>query len=285
MFTGYGPRSAAKHAAVNVVNYVNGVSGGLPPGVPAQHTTSLQQHLGQWVYHQQQAAAAVNAGNLSSVGMSMNSVPSGFSSMSQGLHSGSGFISPGMPSSHRSSGSGVKDASPRGPVYSRQIAQQMQSSQGLSMSGCNPSSANTATAAAVAAAAAQASRQPHHMVHGGGWGQQTIPPASAMMDSSFSGNGSALQGVSADQHAYILQAMANMQIAMSQGIGVGGLTSGPVDDVTQSSINSGELGARSGSTGALINRPSATGSGNSASGHFDTPGPAGCQSEHTSGWQ
>lgn len=302
IFPGYDSRAAAKHAAVNVVNYVSGVAGsGLPAGVPGQHAASLQQHLGQWMYHQQQgaaaaaAAAAVSAASLhshpgGSIGMSMNPAPGGYG-MGPGTHS-SGFVSPqGMPSSHRSSSSGVKD-SPRGqlpgPMYrsGSQMGQQMQGSQGLPMTSGMPASANSATAAAVAAAAAAAAQgsRPQQVMHSG-WGQQPVQGMHASAGSADGGyiNGSGQQGVSADQQAYILQAMANMQIAMSQGAtGSSVLQTGALEEARQGSMGSGAVGTRSGSAGAPMNRASATGSGNSTSGHFDAPGQTG--PDH-SGWQ
>lgn len=305
LFSSYDSRAAAKHAAVNVVNYVSGVAGGgLPPGVPSQHTASLQQHLGQWMYHQQQgaaaaaAAAAVSAasmhpsqagGAVPPIGMSMNPAPGGYANMSQSMHGGSGFMSPqGMPSSHRSSGSGLKD-SPRGqmhgPMYrGGTMGQQMQGGQaaGMPMSAGMATGANTATAAAIAAASAAQANRPQQMMHGGGWGQQgmhVMPGAAGAMDGGYAGNGAGPQGVSVDQQAYILQAMANMQIAMSHG-SQGGMPSGALDDVRQ---GSGGLGAHSGSAGTpMMNRASATGSGNSTSGHFDAPGQSG---QDHSGWQ
>lgn len=218
--------------------------------------------------------------------------------MSQGMHGGSGFVSPqGMPSSHRSSGSGVKD-SPRGqlhgPMYrGSQMGQHVQGSQCSNpLSAGLPVSANAATAAAVAAAAAAAAQanRPHQMMQGACWGHQGLQAMSGAgvgMEGAFGSSGALPQGVSADQQAYILQAMANMQIAMSQGVGGSGmmqseqLQSGPLDDVTRSSHGSGGLAARSGSTGApMMNRASATGSGNSNSGQFDAPG----QHGDYSGW-
>lgn len=283
MYPSYDSRAAAKHAAANVVNYVNGVTGvGLPPGVPAQHAASLQQHLGQWMYHQQQGAAAAaaaaavsgsamhpHAGAVPPVCMSMNPPPGGYANMSQpGMHGASGFMSPqGMPSSHRSSGSGVKE-SPRGQVHGpmyrgSQLGQQMQAP----MSAGMPAGANTATAAAVAAAAAAQTSRPHQMMQGGGWGQ----PGMNALDGGYCGSNGP-QTVSAEQQAYILQAMANMQIAMSQGAPGGGMPSGALDDVRQGSVGSGSLGHRSSVGAPMTNRASATGSGISTSGHFDSPG-------------
>lgn len=293
MFSGYDSRAAAKHAAVNVVNYVSGVTGGgLPPGVPSQHTASLQQHLGQWMYHQQQGAAAAAAAAAASasgmhpqggsgppVGMSMNPPPGGYTNMSQaGLHGGSGFMSPqGMPSSHRSSGSGVKD-SPRGQLHGSsmyrgsQLGHQMQAPISAGM----PAGASTATAAAVAAAAAAQANRPQQMIQGGVWGQHGLNST----DGGYGGNGGAPQAVSAEQQAYILQAMANMQIAaMSPG---GGIPSSSFDDVRQGSVGSGGLGLRSSAGAPMMTRASASGSGISTSGHFDSPGQGGL--DHA-GWQ
>ena len=147
--------------------------------------------------------------------------------------------------------------------WGSQLGQQMQAP----MSAGMPAGANTAAAAAVAAAAAAQASRPQQMMQGGGWGQQGMNA----LDGGYTGSNGP-QTVSAEQQAYILQAMANMQIAMSQGAPGGGMPSGALEDVRQGSVGSGSLGHRSSVGAPMMNRASATGSGISTSGHFDSPG-------------